>query len=333
VRDNENVTDNDTTTVTISIPSSNTAPIAKAGGPYSGELNSSISFSGSASTDSDGTIVNYSWNFGDGSYGYGKFTTHKYLHTGSFTVSITVKDNDGTTDIDYASVNIYENIIQPEFNFISGKVYNDSKPLVNVSYSEDVEIITALLNDNYINISTSDNQTFHCNFSEGLADGNYTLSITVRDEDGNLRTDTMTFIISAGQSAINETKNNSVGFPWFQLIFMFLIFISIGWIFRRYLYQEHSYYFTSTEWRKIFDVLRLIYSDDVTAENITDKLSMSMDELNNSLDLLEKIGFLDHSSEDEFEITFKGIEYIESVYTANKTHIEKILFGIKEWGM
>jgi parallel beta-helix repeat protein len=333
VKDNENATDNDTATVTISIPSSNTAPTSNAGGPYSGELNSSISFSGSGSSDSDGIIVNYTWNFGDGSIGYGKLITHRYLQTGSFTVSLTIKDDDGATDIDYASINVYENILQPEFNFVNGVVYNDSNPLVNISYTEIVEVITALLNGNPINLSTSDNLTFNCNFSAGLVDGNYTLSITVKDEEGNIRTDIITFVINAGQSSINEKEDNSGGFPWFQLIFMFLIFISIGWIYSRYLSQESFEYLSTSEWRKTFDVLRMIYSNDITAKDITEKLSISINELNYSLDLLKKIGLLDKTSDDELEITVKGIEYLESVYAANKNHIEKMLFGIKEWGM
>ena len=129
---------------------------------------------------------------------------------------------------------------------------------------------------------------------------------------------------------VNE---NSIGFPWFQIIFMILIVISIGWIYRRYIFQENYEYLSTSEWRKTFDVLRMIYSKDITAENITEKLSISMNELNNSLNLLQKIGLIDHCSDDEFEITAKGVEYLESVYTVNKTHIEKILFGIKEWGM
>ena len=56
------------------------------------------SFDGSASTDSDGTIVSYSWAFGDGNNGSGATVNHSYANDGSYTVTLTVTDDDGATD-------------------------------------------------------------------------------------------------------------------------------------------------------------------------------------------------------------------------------------------
>ena len=76
----------------------NQPPVANPNGPYTGTVNSPIQFSGSASTDSDGTIISYDWNFGDGSTGTGVSPTHTYIATGAFTVSLTVTDDAGATD-------------------------------------------------------------------------------------------------------------------------------------------------------------------------------------------------------------------------------------------
>ena len=55
------------------------------------------SFDGSGSSDPDGTVASYAWTFGDG----GTATTQKPAHTfgaaGTFTVGLTVTDNDGAT--------------------------------------------------------------------------------------------------------------------------------------------------------------------------------------------------------------------------------------------
>jgi len=51
-----------------------------------------------ASTDSDGTIVSYSWNFGDGSTSTAQNPVHTYAANGSYSVTLTVTDNDGGTD-------------------------------------------------------------------------------------------------------------------------------------------------------------------------------------------------------------------------------------------
>jgi len=57
-----------------------------------------ITFDASASRDSDGTIENYSWNFGDGGSGSGETVSHTYSATGNYQVTLTVTDNDGNTD-------------------------------------------------------------------------------------------------------------------------------------------------------------------------------------------------------------------------------------------
>lgn len=86
----------------------NAPPVAEAGDDRSARVGEEISFDGSASTDADGTVETYSWNFGDGNTGDGAQVTHVYANTGSFNVTLTVTDDDGDTGVDTLVVNVQE---------------------------------------------------------------------------------------------------------------------------------------------------------------------------------------------------------------------------------
>jgi PKD repeat protein len=92
VTDNCAVVTHCTTSATV-----RAAPICDAGGPYFGLPNFPIQFDGRGSQDPDGTIVDYTWDFGDGFSGTGPTPTHTYFATGGWVVTLAVRDNDGFT--------------------------------------------------------------------------------------------------------------------------------------------------------------------------------------------------------------------------------------------
>jgi hypothetical protein len=94
----------------ISYPG-NIRPVADVGDFYSGYLNETITFNGSKSKDSDGSIVGYRWDFtNDSIYDTAWLTsaiiTHTYTHIGTYRVKLQVKDNENTTDDDTATITI-----------------------------------------------------------------------------------------------------------------------------------------------------------------------------------------------------------------------------------
>ncbi len=57
-----------------------------------------ITFNATTSSDIDGTVVSYAWDFGDGSGGSGAVVTHSFSVAGSYTVTLIVTDNGGLTN-------------------------------------------------------------------------------------------------------------------------------------------------------------------------------------------------------------------------------------------
>lgn len=96
VTDDEGLTGVDVTTATIGL--GNLPPVADPNGPYSGTVGQLVQFDGTGSTDPDGTVVAYDWDFGDGNFGIGPAATHTYAAAGVFNVTLTVTDDGGLTN-------------------------------------------------------------------------------------------------------------------------------------------------------------------------------------------------------------------------------------------
>jgi hypothetical protein len=75
----------------------NFTPEVKIGNDVNGRTDMPIDFDGRRSFDVDGSIVLYSWDFGDGASGIGEQVSHVYSTPGVYTVRLTVLDNDGAT--------------------------------------------------------------------------------------------------------------------------------------------------------------------------------------------------------------------------------------------
>lgn len=78
--------------------SNNQPPTANPGDPYTammGKGQAFVTFDGSRSSDPDGTIRTYEWDFGDSETGSGQKVTHGYSSTGTFEATLTVTDNCG----------------------------------------------------------------------------------------------------------------------------------------------------------------------------------------------------------------------------------------------
>jgi PKD repeat protein len=103
VTDDDGATDNSSQSVSV-FEAPNEAPTAG----FSVNTNALTADFSDSSTDADGSISTWSWDFGDGNTSAARNPSHTYDAGASYTVSLTVTDNDGATDSTSQGVTVTE---------------------------------------------------------------------------------------------------------------------------------------------------------------------------------------------------------------------------------
>jgi PKD repeat protein len=137
-----------------------------------------VSVDGSASSDVDGTIVSYAWNFGDGAVGSGKTATHTYAAGGTYTITLTVTDNDGLADSDAKSVTVRP-AIPPVASFTTSIDWLVVSVDASASSDADGSIVSYAwdFGDGAVAAGKTATHTY-------AAGGTYSIGLTVTDNDG-----------------------------------------------------------------------------------------------------------------------------------------------------
>ncbi|TYQ15580.1 UNVERIFIED_CONTAM: fibronectin type III domain protein [Acetivibrio alkalicellulosi] len=98
--------DNNTLYSEIRLNKAPTAYIKTSEQIYSGDR---LSLDGSESSDTDGRIVSYTWDLGDGAIKSGAIITHVYQIPGQYNISLAVTDNNGAVSEDAVTVKVLDN--------------------------------------------------------------------------------------------------------------------------------------------------------------------------------------------------------------------------------
>jgi len=183
----------------------NQAPIARISASTTNEIRGvPISFDGSQSSDSDGTIQSYTWDFGDGIVTSAKTTTHAFDDAGTYTVKLIVTDNNGATDVDQITITIIESGNNPPNK---PTITGPSSGTKNTEYSFTIRSTDADNDDIRYTIQWGDGTSFTTEFmasgsSETLkhtydAADRYTLEIIAEDNETVSQTTTHILLIDA----------------------------------------------------------------------------------------------------------------------------------------
>ena len=139
-----------------------------------------ISFDASDSSDPDGTIVNYSWDFGDGAKGTGVSVQHAYSQDETYTVTLTVTDDDGATDTTSATKTVLNRSPIASFTESAETVSSSESIHFDASESHDPDgTIVNYLWDFGDGNTAVDVEVDHAYEDDGV----YTVTLTVIDDD------------------------------------------------------------------------------------------------------------------------------------------------------
>ncbi len=251
------VTDNDggvgTDTVTVDV---NDPPVADTTGSdqlvhdYDRSGDEPVNLVGTGSTDSDGTITSYVWKEGATTLGTGETLTTT-LSLGIHTITLTVMDDDSVTDTDTVTVDV-----------------NDP-PVADANGPYRAEETNVIEFDGSGSFDSDGTITFYWDFGDGETDtganprhgyqepGNYTVTLTVTDDDGATNT-TTTWAESYNDPPIieliyptgGEILDGTVTIEWFAIDNNYPQGIGIP-IYLYYRPADGNQY----DWRQINDVL------------------------------------------------------------------------------
>lgn len=186
------VTDNDgaTSTTTATKTVTNRSPIAafteSATTVYTGEA---IYLNASASYDPDGSIISYFWSFGDGKNATGITVNHAYADNGFYSVTLTIKDNDGGTASATASKTVLNRTPVASFTESATSVYTGVSIVFNASASYDPDGTIATYFWNFGDGTNSTGIIVYHTYSDNNV---YTVTLTVTDNDGTKASSTAT---------------------------------------------------------------------------------------------------------------------------------------------
>ncbi len=142
------------------------------------------------STDFDGNITAWAWDFGDGVTSTQGNPTHRYENRGSYTITLTITDNDGATDVTTRTITTRN--LEPSAGFRAPSTANVGEGIRFVDESTDPEggALTHLWNFGDGSISTARNPIHEYDTPEADL-----VTLLVTDDEGATSTATLTIVI------------------------------------------------------------------------------------------------------------------------------------------
>ncbi len=186
------------------VPPTNVPPVAAISGATESVEGDSVSFSGSGSSDVDGTVVGFFWDFGDGGSGAGASASHVFAAPGTYTVTLRVTDDLGASGTSTSTIVVKAN--QAPTASISagdGKI-NEAVSFTGTGVDPDGTIASYAwsFGDGGSGTGASASHAY-------TTAGTYTVTLTVTDNKGKTGTATASVRIYPPPPTVEEIKQDT----------------------------------------------------------------------------------------------------------------------------
>ncbi|HEX8903696.1 MAG TPA: PKD domain-containing protein, partial [Longimicrobiaceae bacterium] len=198
--------------IEILLEANDRAPVAATDGPYTGLEGSPVTLDASGSSDPDGDVLTYAWDFGDGTTGTGVKPQHTYADNGNYIVTVTVTDPAGAEATATTSVTVMNvaptvaafagGTILPHETFTSSGSFTDPGAdswTATVDYGDGSGEQPLALSGNTFSLS----HTY-------AGAGSYTVTVTVTDDDGAPASKTATVTVLSTQQALTTLQQQTL---------------------------------------------------------------------------------------------------------------------------
>ena len=186
--------------------------------PLIPKVGQTVTFDASASKPNGGTIIDYSWNFGDGKVAHGKTVVHTYNSPGTYTVTLNVTDSNGLWSVEQRQIMVVQPYgpkadlkASPETAMVGEKIRFDasaSQPGWNGTHNMPITEYRWSFGDGNVTV-TSQPIVYH-SYS---APGNYYVTLTVYAPGATPETSFTTvrvtvFSVPVGGQSVSTEKTN-----------------------------------------------------------------------------------------------------------------------------
>lgn len=202
VTDDQGATATSTVVVSVTDPTSSPdqAPTAVIDASVlNGVAPLSVSFDGSGSSDPDGTVASYQWDFGDGEVASGAQVSHDFANVGDYTVTLTVTDDGGKTAVATTVISVTAQLPPPVITGVQSQQlawsYDTSQAgLAGYRIYNNGQLVTTI----------NDPLTLTAAVGAWLVDGANSFIVTAVDVNGNESAPSDAYVMTVQTTSVNN---------------------------------------------------------------------------------------------------------------------------------